>query len=679
MKPTPVAALLALLAAPLALSLGACGGDAAAPAPATPITAPPPAPEPAPAAPAHVSRTAPKAPIALDEYFKTVRVRGLSFSYDEKLVVTMSDKGGRPDLWVEPIAGGAATQITHVEGFVHSFAFSPTADVLAFEADKGGDELPHLFLTNAKGDAPKDIVADMPAGRRTQFVEWAHDGKTLLYLSSARDEKQLDLCEYDLKSGKSKIVWQSEGAFAFDGVSADHKRVLVAETKSDANDDLYLVERSKPAEKKLLTPHTGDVLYDANFTHDGRSLLLTSDEKGEHRALFVLDLATGKKHVENEQPWDVEWSADSQSGKYRFTSSNADGSPQLAIVDLKSGKPLTLPAAPAGLAWDAMDSTRSGPFVLGFSKSERYLGVVARGDTSPAVPFVIDLKSGTATPVSDTLPATLRDHAMVTATSVRIPSADGKQIPAFLYSPPGAGPFPAVIDVHGGPTSQSKRDFSTIRQYLVSKGYVVLVPNVRGSTGYGKSWTRLNNHDIGGGPLRDVVASKKYLVDQAHVVDCQVAVMGGSYGGYMALAAATFAPDDFAANVDFFGVSDLKSLVESFPAYWASGAADIYVKFGDPKNPADAAYQHDQSPINFLDHVKHPLLVVQGDKDARVKKDQSDRMVSGLRAKNVPVHYLVLENEGHGFTRTENTLKAYALTDRFLDHYLLGDDSVVVE
>jgi dipeptidyl aminopeptidase/acylaminoacyl peptidase len=668
------------IALTVALTLAACGGDGQLPAPSTPV-APAAAPSPVPTAapPPRVSRTAPKAPIALDEYFKTTRVRGLSFSYDEKLVVTMSDQGGRPDLWVEPLAGGPATQITHVEGFVHSFAFSPTADVLAFEADKGGDELPHLYLTNSRGDSPKDIVADLPAGRRTQFVEWATDGRTLMYLSSARDERQLDLSEYDLKSGKSTIVWQSEGAFSFDGVSPDHRRVLVVENKGDANNDLYVVERTKPKDRKLVTEHTGDALFDGNFTHDGRSILLTSDEKGEIRALYTLDVATAKRMIAHEEPWDVEWSADSRSGKYRFTTTNVDGAPQLGIVEVKTGKSLALPAPRAGLAWDAMDTTRSGAFILGFSKSERYLGVIARGDTAPPVPYVLDLKAGTATPVADVLPPTLRDHPMVTATSVRIPAPDGKTVPALLYTPPGAGPFPAVVDVHGGPTGQSKRDFSTIRQYLLSKGYVVLVPNVRGSTGYGKSWTRLNNHDIGGGPLRDVVACKRYLVDQAHVAADQAAVMGGSYGGYMALASATLAPDEFAVNVDFFGVSDLKSLVESFPAYWAASSAEIYVKFGDPKNPADAAYQHDQSPINFLDRVKHPLLVVQGDKDARVKKDQSDHMVEGLKARGVPVHYLVLQNEGHGFTKTENTLKAFAMTDRFLDHYLLGDDSVVVE
>ncbi|HEY1695648.1 MAG TPA: S9 family peptidase [Polyangiaceae bacterium] len=671
--------LLSLLAL---LTSAACEEETAPPA-APVAMAPPPAPPPAAAPPPHVSKTAPKAPVALEEYFKTVRVRGLSFSADEKLVATMSDRGGRPDLWVEPVGGGPAKQITHVEGFIHSFAFSPTRDVLAYEADKGGDELPHLFLTNSRGDAPKDVVADLPAGRRTSFVEWAPDGKTLLYVANGRDEKQMDLYEYDLARGSSALLWKSEGAFELRSVSHDHRRFVVSENKSDANNDLYLVERAKPAEKKLLTQHAGDALYDASFAHDGRSLLLTTDDKGEYRVLYALDLASGKRTPLHDESWDVEWAADSNSGRWRFVTVNADGTPQMAITDVKTGKALALPAPPAGRTWDGIDYTRSGAFVLGFSKSERYLGVVARGDTAPAVPYVVDLKAGTAMPVADTLPPALADHKMVTATAVKIPAADGKTIPALLYAPEGAaagaGPFPAVIDVHGGPTGQSRRDFSTIRQYLVSKGYVVLVPNVRGSTGYGKTWTKLNNHDIGGGPLRDVVACKHWLVDQAHVASDEVAVMGGSYGGYMALAAATFAPDEFGANVDFFGVSDLKTLVESFPAYWAASSAEIYVKFGDPKNPADAAYQHDQSPIHFMDRVKRPLLVVQGDKDARVKKDQSDRMVDGLRAMHVPVHYLVLENEGHGFTKVENTLKAYALTDRFLDHYLLGDDSVAVQ
>jgi dipeptidyl aminopeptidase/acylaminoacyl peptidase len=249
-------------------------------------------------------------------------------------------------------------------------------------------------------------------------------------------------------------------------------------------------------------------------------------------------------------------------------------------------------------------------------------------------------------------------------------------VPAFLYEPPLPGPHPAIIDVHGGPTAQSRRSFAAHRQYFLSKGWTVLVPNVRGSTGYGKSYTKLDNLDLGGGPLKDVVACKKWLGANANVDLSKVVVMGGSYGGYMALAAEAFTPDEFAANVDYFGVSDLKTLVESFPAYWATDASFIYQKFGDPKNPAHAQYQHDRSPAHFVSKMNRPLLVVQGDKDARVKKDQSDRIVDELKRRNVPVHYLVLENEGHGFTKTENNLKAYSLTDRFLDKYVLGDATI---
>jgi dipeptidyl aminopeptidase/acylaminoacyl peptidase len=215
-----------------------------------------------------------------------------------------------------------------------------------------------------------------------------------------------------------------------------------------------------------------------------------------------------------------------------------------------------------------------------------------------------------------------------------------------------------------------------MRQYLVSKGYVVLVPNVRGSTGYGKTYTKLDNLDLGGGPLQDIVACKHWLTERAAVSADRVVVLGGSYGGYMALAAAAFTPGEFAAQVDYFGVSDLKSLVESFPPYWTAMATYIYEKFGNPANPDHAQYQHDRSPLNFVDRIETPLLVVQGENDARVRQDQSDRIVAALRERGVPVHYLILEGEGHGFSRNESMLAAYELTDRFLDRYIFGDGSV---
>lgn len=667
--------MLALLA-----SVAACGGSEPQPVAPVATSGSDPAP-PAPAAsaaavPANASgRRAPQAPVALEEYFKIRRTPALSrsslpmvsFSHDEKLVAYASDETGRIDVWVKPVAGaGQPTQVTHADGFVHSLAFSPTADVLVFEADHGGDELPRLYATDSKGSPPRELAPDLPAGRRTQLVEWATDGKTLLYQSSARDEKYMDLVEYDVAAKRSSILWQASGKLTLAAASRDHKKFAVTEVHSDTNNDLYLIERGSKA-PVLLTKHDGDIQFNAQgFSKDGKTLYVTSDANGQFNELFDLDLATKQRKVAFKDSWDVESAGPSKADKYFVITTNEDGSPRTQIRDLGSKSSFALPAAPGKGAW----------LPLEFSKSDRYLGVALSGDEAPTSIHIIDLAARTATQVAEVLPASLRGRAMVAGESVRIPTFDAQKVPAFLYRPSGPGPFPAIIDVHGGPTAQSRRSFSPLRQYFVSKGYAVLVPNVRGSTGYGKSYTKLDNLDLGGGPLKDIVACKQWLVQNAKVAPDKVVVMGGSYGGYMALAAEAFAADEFAANVDFFGVSDLKTLVESFPPYWAAFSASIYQKFGDPKNPAHASYQHDRSPIHFIDSMKRPLLVVQGDKDARVKKDQSDRIVEGLKRRKVPVHYLVLENEGHGFTKTENNLRAGKLTDRFLDRYIFGDESV---
>lgn len=618
----------------------------------------------------------PKAAAPLEDYFKVKRVPAssrsglplLSFSADERFVGYASDEGGRIDVWVKAIdssdAGAKPVQVTHVEGFVHSFAFSPKDDILLFEADRGGDELPRLFMTDHNGAPAQELIPELPQGRRTQFVEWAKDGGSFLYLANGRDEKAMDLLEYDMKTKKSTTLWEASGSLSFEATARDHKRFALQETLSDANTNIYLLERGQKS-PKLLTEHTGDIHFESSvFTADKKSLYVASDEGGEVTELFSIDLKTNKRTRILGERWDVEAADFSSTGKYFVTVVNENGTPKTTIKEKQHR--VALPAPPPGGVWR--------PLV--FSKNDRYLGVTLVSDTMPATSYVLDLKRRAATRLVDPMPDALRAHPGVPGEAVEIPSFDGRRVPAFLYRPKGPGPFPAIIDVHGGPTAQSKRAYAPFRQYAVSKGYAVLVPNVRGSTGYGKSYTRLDNLDLGGGPLKDVVACKRWLVDRAKVAADKVVVFGGSYGGYMALAAEAFTPDEFAANVDFFGVSDLKTLVESFPPQWAAMASYVYQKFGDPKNPAHATYQHDRSPIHFVSQMKKPLLVVQGDKDARVKKDQSDRIVAALKESKVPVHYLVLENEGHGFTKSENYLRALKVTDLFLDRYLFGDTTV---
>lgn len=611
---------------------------------------------------------APKAPVPLAEYFKIVFTRGASFSHDEKQVAYLSNEGGRQDVWAETIATKERKQLTHVKGFVESFKFSPTEDRLAVTADVGGDELMALYLTDSKGAEPVALFADDPKGTRCDFVDWAQDGKTFLYVNSRRDPKYQDLYEYDLKTKKSALLWEASGALAFGLTSRDHKQFVLVETLNDANTNVWLLKRGEKT-PVLLTPHTSDVLFTPlDVSPDGKTISIGTDMGTEFQTAATYEIAKKTITVQSDAAWDLEDASWSKGGKYFYTVRNADGAPELSLTDAKTKKVVPLP-----------DVGAPGPLVpIAFSKSDRYLAARLQTDIAPQSTWLIDLKEGKGHPLLDPLPESLRGLPFVAGKSVRVKSFDGKEVPAFLYAPEGAGPFPSVISVHGGPTSQSLRDFGLFNQYMVSKGYLVLVPNVRGSTGYGKTYTRLDNKDLGGGPLKDVIACKQWLIANAHADPSKVTIMGGSYGGYMTLAAATFAPKEFAAHVDIFGVSDLKTLVESFPAYWQAQATYIYQKFGDPKDPKDAKYQHDRSPIFYVDKIERPLLVIQGTNDARVKKDQSDRIVEALKKRNVPVDYLVIEGEGHGFSKTENRQLAFETADRFLDKHIFKDTEVKV-
>jgi dipeptidyl aminopeptidase/acylaminoacyl peptidase len=610
--------------------------------------------------PAGPARTS---PVPLAEYFKIRRIGGGSFNFDESLIAYLSDEGGRMDIWTRPLERhGSAKQITHVKGSIGSFDFSPRENLLVFAADVGGDELMQLYFTDSTGKGPVPVFPQDPKISRSDFVRWADDGKTFLYTSSRRDTKHMDLYQYDLATRKSILLWQASDKLEFALASRDHKRFVLLEEVSDADTNLYVINRGEQA-PVLLTPHKGEIMYTAtDLSPDGKALYYTSDEASEFAALYAMDLATKKSNVVLSPKWDVFIARFSRGGRFFVTVDDVDGSAEVTISDAENKRPVALPSTGV-----------SGSLIpVAFSTSDRWLAARLESDVAPRSLWLFDLNTGSAHQLFDPLPELLKGHRFVAARLVRVKTFDGLDVPAFLYTRKGDGPFPAVLDIHGGPTEQSARTFRLFAQYLVDRGYVVLVPNVRGSAGYGKTYTKLDNKDFGGGPLKDVLACKAWLVANARVDSKRIGIMGTSYGGYMTLAAATFTPLEFAAHADFFGPSDLRSLVQSFPTYWASSATYIYQKFGDPNDPKDAQYQHDRSPLNYVDRIERPLLVVQGANDARVKKDQSDRLVEALRRRKVPVEYLVIESEGHGFSKTENQLRALETTDRFFDRYILG-------
>lgn len=598
--------------------------------------------------------------VPIAEYFKIKKTQGASFNFDETLLAYGSDEGGRMDVWVTGIDGSNAHPVTQLQGALATFAFSPTADMLLIAADVGGDENTRLYFTDSTGKALTPLFPEDPKTVRVDFVRWAEDGKTLLYTANRRDEKSMDLYEYDVATAASKILWQGDGKLGFAFPSRDHRRFVFTEEVSDTDTNMYLLDRDS-SQPQLITKHSGDVAYEPlDFSVDGKTLYCSSDATGEFRALYALDLATMQSRVVLAPKWDVFSARVSRTGKYLAASIANDGAADLVITDVASGKPISLPPSTASFLAPV------------FSKSDRYLALRAESDDAPRSLVLVDLVANTAKRVIDPVPTSLAGRPFTRGRSIRVKSFDGLQVPAFVYSPPGRGPFPALLDIHGGPTAQASRVFRPFVQYLVSKGYVVMVPNVRGSTGFGKTFSKGDNKDFGGAPLEDVRACKAWLVANANVDPDRVAIMGQSYGGYMTLAAATFRPTAFAVHIDLFGIVDLKTLVESFPLYWASSAAYIYQKFGNPNDPADAKYQHDRSPLYAADKIQRPLLVIQGANDPRVKKEQSDRIVAAVKAHGTPVEYLVIDGEGHGFSKTENQVRALEAADKFLDRYMLA-------
>jgi dipeptidyl aminopeptidase/acylaminoacyl peptidase len=256
---------------------------------------------------------------------------------------------------------------------------------------------------------------------------------------------------------------------------------------------------------------------------------------------------------------------------------------------------------------------------------------------------------------------------------VRYKSFDGLEIPAILYQPHGASgqsKVPAIVKVHGGPGGQARMPYNASTQYLVNHGYCVLDVNNRGSSGYGKTFFLADDQKHGREPLWDCVEAKKYLATLGYVDDKKIGIMGGSYGGYMVLAALTFKPEEFNAGVDIFGVSNWVRTLQSIPPYWESERISLYSEIGDPTKQEKML--REISPLFHADKITKPLIVLQGANDPRVIKPESDEIVDAIKKKNGTVEYVVFDNEGHGFTKKANEIRAYKAILDFLDKYLKG-------
>jgi dipeptidyl aminopeptidase/acylaminoacyl peptidase len=582
-----------------------------------------------------------------------------AFSPDGRFVLISSDKTGVFNTYALPLAGGDPTPLTtSTTSAARAVSYFPGDGRVLFTQDGGGDELNHLFVRAVDG-----ALTDLTPGDKVKadFFGWSKDGKTLYVTSNARDASAFDVVAYDAATYEHRVVFENTGGFSPAAISLDGRWLVLDKALSSANNDLYLVDLTTGGEPTLLTPHEGNVAYTAfDFTPDSKAILIGTDQDGEFTQAIRHDLPTGTNSPLIQADWDVSFVFYSPSGRYRVSGLNADAKTDLTLLDTTTNQSVALTGLPDG----DIGSVR-------FTADESRIAFTVSSDTSPSDIFTADLKTGQATRLTHALNPAIDEANLVEATIVRYQGEDGVTIPAVLYKPKGASaanPAPAIVLVHGGPGGQTRRGYSAMVQHLVNHGYAVLGANNRGSSGYGKTFFHLDDKKHGEADLRDIVAGGEWLRQQDWIADDQVAVVGGSYGGYMTAAALAFHPDAFAAGIDIFGVTNWVRTLESIPAWWGADRIALYDEMGDPAT--DAERHRRISPLFHTDGITRPLLVVQGENDPRVLKVESDELVAAVRAHGVPVEYVVFPNEGHGFTRRDNRITAQDAYLSFLDKYV---------
>jgi dipeptidyl aminopeptidase/acylaminoacyl peptidase len=597
----------------------------------------------------------------IEQFMDTTRVGGASFSSDESQVLFHNNKSGIFNVYSVPVTGGAAKQLTNsTKESTYSVSYFPTDARFIYTYDRGGNENSHLYVRQLDG-----TERDLTPGEKTKanFLGWSFDRKSFFYSTNERDPRFFDIYEMTIADFKPTLVYKDETGLDFGDISNDKKFIAFQKTGDGTSDaDVYLYNTASK-EMKNLTAHTGEVANSPQaFDPASKYLYFLSDAGSEFQYVARYDLAAGKTETVEKAPWDVSYTYFSRNGKYRVTAVNADAHTQIKVYDAKTGKPVALPRLPNG---DITGVT--------ISPSERLMAFYLNGDRSPSNLYVYDFASKKVVRLTDSLNPEINSADLVDSEVVRYKSFDGMEIPSILYKPQGADAAhkaPAVLLIHGGPGGQTRTGYSPITQYLVNHGYVVLGVNNRGSSGYGKTFYTADDRKHGHEPLWDCVEAKKYLQSLSYVDAQKIGIMGGSYGGYMVLAALAFKPEEFAVGVDLFGVSNWVRTLQSIPPYWESFRKSLYKEIGDPNTQLENL--REVSPLFHADKITRPLIVLQGANDPRVIKPESDEIVDNIKKRGGVVEYVVFDNEGHGFTKKANEIRAYKAILDFLDKYLKG-------
>jgi len=602
-------------------------------------------------------------PADIARYLLTRSAGNALLSPDGETIAFIFSVTGNRQLWTLPASGGQPRQLTYGNG-VTFFRWMPDGSGLLYGADNNGDEQEAYYRIAADGSSESLVLPAVEGGFR-RFGDFSADGKTVAYASTERNGLDFDIYTADLDTGEATRVYEGKYGFFAQSISPDGSAIVVYETVGEDSDNLYLLDTASGALKTISKP---DVKNRANhtdggmaWTDDGESLYFASSVDREFAALTRYDIATGEIETVSATEHDAkEISLCGAGDRYLAWTENVDGFFKLRLRDRKRNRAMKSPNLPEGV------------YSLSCTDNSNSLLVRVNGWRTPGNLYVIDLKSGATTLVFKSQMAGLNPERLILPESIRITARDGVELQGMLYLPDensrkGDGPPPVLFQVHGGPTGQSTANFDPIVQYHVDRGVAVFEPNVRGSTGFGRTYAALDDKKNRLDSIRDLVDMLEFFRKDGRVDADRAAVSGGSYGGYAVNAVLAAYPDAFKVGVSRYSVADWVTALEvASPALKAS---DI-IEYGDITDPEWRAFYTEESPIRQVDNIKVPVLFSHGVKDPRIDISETETMVKALRKNGIEAPYIRIPDEGHGWRKLSNRLFYYRREAEFLEKHL---------
>lgn len=596
---------------------------------------------------------------SIAQFMDNEAVSSSGFSPDKSKLLITSNRSGIHNVYTILTSSGDMEPVTQSDtSSVYAISYFPNDERILFIMDGNGDEIYKLFVKDGE-----EINRLTPAENvRALFYEWARDGKSFYYGSNERDMRYMDIYQMDTETFTSTLFFENKDGLEFGGISNDSKYMAFRKALNTNDFDLLLYDVENQIFTKINDLQSKNIPQSFSINND--ELYYTTDADSEFAYLMKYNIAEEKSAGVMERDWDIWGMAFSENGKYQGILINEDAANVIEIIESETGNNVELPKFDNAFITEAT-----------ISKDETMAVLNVGGSHTPTNLYVYDLENKKETKLTDVLNKEINPDDLVAAEMIRYPSFDGLEIPAVYYKPHRASvdnKVPALVWVHGGPGGQSRQNFNSMIQYLVNHGYAILAVNNRGSSGYGKTFFQMDDQNHGEKDLQDCIGGKNWLAQQPEIDSEKIGITGGSYGGFMTMAALTFAPEEFKVGVNIYGVTNWLRTLRNTPPWWETFRDALFLEMGDPYTQ-DSIRLHKISPLFHTERVTKPLMVLQGAQDPRVLQIESDEIVDNVRKNGVPVEYVLFEDEGHGFVKRENQIVAYEGILKFLDTYLKGE------